>query len=313
MDFQRYSSVSATTSYVLGEFYWEVAVGEKAMVADFINPPFVLSSERSGKEIVWSRGTYLEPSEVWQSFRMPGYPPVREGVGANQPSPTLEAANGVYRWFALFGAALVLLFVAFQITAKEQVFFSHPFDSFGLGPWAPPPAGAPPMQESAAFFSDPIDLQGHTSNVQAKISSSVENGWVAANCALINDDTGSVHAFGLEASYYHGYEDGESWSEGSPTGTEYLANVPPGRYVVRVEPEWEVGKRMPDFQLQLTWGVPRILHFLIALVLLCLIPLIAWWREKAFERRRWQDSTFNTGGGLLSTLTSGSDDDGDDE
>jgi hypothetical protein len=321
MDFKAYSEVTATTTCVLGEFYWEVQVGETAEATDYINPPHILSSEQTGKEIVWSRGDYVEPTDVWQAFRQPGSPPERTGVGANQPSPSAASARAVYRWCGLFFFALVLLFLAFEFTAKRQVVFDHSFDvppgvnpltiqnpepptpdPASGSPGAPSTSGVAPSAETA-FFSEPFELNGHTTNMEAHLSASVSNNWVGANCALINDDSGEVEAFALEASYYFGYEDGESWSEGSRSSTEYLSRVRPGRYVVRVEPEWETGKTMPSFRLVLTWGEPRIFYFVLAALLLVSVPFLAWWRERAFESRRWADSTFSSGG------SSSSDDD----
>src|ERR1043166_3675125 len=45
---------NAKTSYVLGEFPWQVRVGESAEVSDYVSPPRVISSEKTGKEITWS-------------------------------------------------------------------------------------------------------------------------------------------------------------------------------------------------------------------------------------------------------------------
>lgn len=50
-------AATAEVSYVLGEFYWRVGVGERCEVVD-IAPPLQLSVERTGQEIVWSQADY---------------------------------------------------------------------------------------------------------------------------------------------------------------------------------------------------------------------------------------------------------------
>ena len=77
-DFRIYDRGTATVRFVLGEFYWKVEVGDEVQTADYINPPRMLSSERSGapgsdlspgsQELNISLGTYLTPEQVEEAF-----------------------------------------------------------------------------------------------------------------------------------------------------------------------------------------------------------------------------------------------------
>ena len=49
--FLHFDHAPARTSYVLGEFPWQVVVGESAEVDDFISPPLMLSSETMAGEV----------------------------------------------------------------------------------------------------------------------------------------------------------------------------------------------------------------------------------------------------------------------
>ena len=62
---------------MLGEFPWQVRVGETIAAKDYIAPPRILSSESTTAETVWSSGEYVSGAEIWQAFQLPGAPPSR--------------------------------------------------------------------------------------------------------------------------------------------------------------------------------------------------------------------------------------------
>src|SRR5580700_4987204 len=45
--FKHFSGAEAETTFVLGEFPWQVRVGESSTVSDYVSPPRMISSERS--------------------------------------------------------------------------------------------------------------------------------------------------------------------------------------------------------------------------------------------------------------------------
>jgi hypothetical protein len=108
--FRARSSSSSTMAaaeviYVVGEFYWRVAVGETCTVDDYVCPPRMLSREVTAKEANWSQAEYLEPAdEICTAFGVKAPPPRQIGVYANQPNPLLEthrrlaACSGNWRW-----------------------------------------------------------------------------------------------------------------------------------------------------------------------------------------------------------------------
>jgi hypothetical protein len=48
LSYLAFDSMNARTGFVLGEFPWQVRVGDTAACADFISPPYMLSSESTG-------------------------------------------------------------------------------------------------------------------------------------------------------------------------------------------------------------------------------------------------------------------------
>ena len=66
---RHFQSAKATVDSVLGEVYWEVAVGEQVRVDDYVAPPRMLSIETSESEVVCSLGEYWTPADVAAAAR----------------------------------------------------------------------------------------------------------------------------------------------------------------------------------------------------------------------------------------------------
>src|SRR5262252_844440 len=223
--YKRFQTAQAGTSYVLGEFPWQVRQGETAEVSDYISPPRVISSEKTGNEVTWSMGEYMSGRDIWKAFKLPGEPPAPIRVYENQPSPISANVKIVWSLVALFLALLLALLVASYSMARDEQVFEQSVE-FNTN-----------VKSEASFVTDVFELRGHTSNVELTTTANVNNNWIYLNYALINQDTGHAYNFGREVSYYHGYDEDGSWSEGSTKDTVTVPSVPPGNYYLRVEPE----------------------------------------------------------------------------
>ena len=156
-----------------------------------------------------------------------------------------------------------------------------------------------------ARVSEVFELTGRPSNVVIKSKANVDNSWIYLNLALINEETGNAYDFGREISYYHGYDGGESWSEGGTSDEAVLSSVPPGRYYLRIEPESTASSI--NYSIQVYRDVPSWSFFFMALGGLALYPLLYWWRRRTFEYYRWSESDHPKK--ALSSYVSKSDDD----
>ena len=63
-------SYEAETTYVLGEFYWQVERGQKTSNRDFESSKGLLSMEQSKSEITWSSGDKLASDTVVKAFKL---------------------------------------------------------------------------------------------------------------------------------------------------------------------------------------------------------------------------------------------------
>ena len=281
--FRHFQTATATTRFILGEFPWQVRVGDTAVVRDFVAPPYMLSQETTPDESTWSVGTYMAPARVWENFELEGTPPTPRGVYANQPNPNAGAWKSVAGVFALLAALLLVLLVVRVVTAQRRVVFTERY-TFG-------PGNAADGADSGAFVTPIFTLGGRTSNVELAIGTDLSNNWIYYNLALINDETGVAYDFGREVSYYSGRDSDGAWSEGSRRDVSYLPSVPSGRYYLRVQPEGNpLFHGTVGYTLRVRRDVPRPSYYLITLLVLALPPVLAGARSWGFESARWKES-----------------------
>jgi hypothetical protein len=335
--YRRFSSVTASVVTVLGEFYWEVAAGDSCSATDFIAPPLGLSSEQTDDEITWSQAFYLEPSEVSAAFGLPPLDGQRQGVGAMQPWPHSKTAATLRRWggggtLAALALSVVLGAgrdpttltdiqfpnmsdaVAFQRGAaviEPQVLETADGGYLDAGPPAdqllgqdslPALQGTSDAPGSESYLSQPFEIPAHQ-NLEVRLDATIDNNWAFVGGALIAKDTGESDSFELESSYYHGYQDGENWSEGSRVSTAHFSARPPGLYVLRLDYQWEPKRPRPTARLSVVAGVSRG-YRLFFLFLLFWVPLLFLAISKGrFESNRWQESN------VISHASSGGGDD----
>ncbi|WP_296448142.1 DUF4178 domain-containing protein [Rhodoferax sp. UBA5149] len=62
--YQLKESYNAETTYVAGEFYWQVSRGQKTSNRDFASGKSLLSLEQSANEVTWSVGSQMESDAV---------------------------------------------------------------------------------------------------------------------------------------------------------------------------------------------------------------------------------------------------------
>ena len=296
--FKIFQDAFANVESVLGEFYWKVESGERVHAVDYVSPPEILSKEISLQppsasqtgsnkkkklttgEINWSLGTYLPVAQVEKIFNVSGlHRP--STVGPNQP----YLHKWIYKyWLLLVGVLVFAGLVAFLLSGTSREVLSQ---NVTLAP-LPNPDG------TQVWFSEPFELAGRR-NIRISAESPVENSWVYLEGDLINDETGLVQSFPIDISYYHGVEDGESWTEGGTKDSAYSSAMPGGRYLLRLEGQWEKWQQPANLTVKVEQNVSLGINFLLALIVLSVIPIAMGIYHIRFERRRWSESMFGGG------------------
>ncbi|MDH5673334.1 MAG: DUF4178 domain-containing protein [Myxococcales bacterium] len=284
--YRAFQSSRATVNSVVGEFYWKVAAGDAAMLADYVAPPRMLSSEQTASEVSWSYGEYIEGKELWKAFDLPGAPPARQGVAPAQPNPVALGYSGAVAAALLL--ALLFLAATLDWSSSSSRVASLPLKLQDATELAPAP-------EATVVYSAPFVVENGPTTLRLDLDTSASNAWVAVAAALVNESTHEVREFFIQAEYWHGRTGGESWSEGSKTQTEYLGRIAPGRYILRADTRWGgQGGRMigapPQANLHATVGERSSLCCAGSGMLLLLPFFVALIRKTTFEARRWSQS-----------------------
>ena len=281
-EFRLFQDATARVTFVTGEFYWKVSVGEKVDTVDWIRPPEGISKEitREGaQEISYSHARYMTPREVERAF--PGVHVSRPSmIGPLQPfrGPRLGAA------WALLMLLLLVTAVVIAIAKPRRLVLEKVFDVAA----APETEGAPP--NARVFFTDPFELTGKD-NVMIEGYSAVDNSWLYASGELVNESTGELNGFELPMERFSGVEDGERWSEGSQRRRAYIGRPDKGRYLLRIETQWQEGRMPPPLHLKVREGVFRFPHMLLAFLALSVPAGLATFFRIRFEAERWKESS----------------------
>jgi hypothetical protein len=159
---------------------------------------------------------------------------------------------------------------------------------------------------TSSFVTEPFTLTKWHSNLEFEIIAEVDNDWFEMSASLVNTKTNEEYAVTQGVEYYHGYEDGESWTEGSKMERAYLSSIPAGTYFLRIEgtrpagaaangsfPLSSTNNKINTFLLKVTNDVPMDRNLFIFLVPLLIWPAIKLYMINNAERSRWSNSNFS--------------------
>ena len=115
---------------------------------------------------------------------------------------------------------------------------------------------------------------------------------------LIDQRTGNAWPANRELAYYAGLEDGERWSEGSPSDFVVFSGIPPGSYYLMLDPELSPeGREAVQDRLEVQVGGVGWSNFVLFALFIGCFPLFAGTRSGSFEASRWAESDHPPGEG----------------
>jgi hypothetical protein len=283
----------AQVDYVLGEFYWRVAVGEKVATADWVRPGAMLSREENAREVSWTRNELLSGKEMQQAFgiRPHGkiWPPL-----PHQPSP----------WGGWLKTGVKLGALAFGFLLLFAIFF-------GGTSWTAAgsfPVAADGREQSVTLGPIVLPQRYQSIHLRADVPQ-LENGWLDLDYSLVERKTQQVYEAYGAAERYSGSDSDGPWSEGSRGAEVSIASVPVGTYDLVVEYKanrwsgassdadasgWMDPANAPVVQVEVRRGAIYWSNLLIALFLIAAPLLLALIWHVAFETARKSESDFAT-------------------
>ena len=98
----------AETTYVLGEFYWQVERGQKTSNRDFESSKGLLSMEQSRNEITWSSGDKLASDTVVKAFKLEDK---KDVLQRDDPGPFVAAKGMGCGTIILIAVVILILLI----------------------------------------------------------------------------------------------------------------------------------------------------------------------------------------------------------
>ncbi|MGE4091429.1 MAG: DUF4178 domain-containing protein [Candidatus Binatia bacterium] len=312
--FRRFQEAAARVEYVLGEFYWKVAVGETVTTADYVAPPLMLSREgttgsakRSRRqknksetdtvqtgEINWSLGTYLPRERVEQAFNVKALPQPTT-IAPNQPYPH----QGIFRAWGYLLLAAVAIALILNLTTWRKTVFQQSYQNTSPSVAASASDAMWQVENPNIYFSDPFTLRARRN---IKITGATKDSTLRVEIVgdLVDHQTNKIREFSLSLGASRIKNDtssqgNEQWVAERNVASVLLSAVPAGTYSVRLNTRWvHSGSPSDVFTITVEQGVPNSGHFWWTLVALSVFPIYMGFKRMGFELQRWGESDFLT-------------------
>jgi hypothetical protein len=277
-DYDLFEHSDAEIVNAQGFFDFEIPVNKLTHLAEFINPPYIVSVEKMNNVQTAFHGEYVKKSEIKKAF--PGITlPYQSGVSMIQP----------YRFDLRNTAVIFCLFALLIITANwyiykdqvEQNVFNSTikFSEF----------------DNKEFTSPSFVLNGASAPLTIKVSTGVNNSWANLNVALVNENTNDEIYANKDIEYYYGYSDGESWTEGSQSEKFNICGVKGGKYHLLITPmKAPEDLSNSEMHINVVWNEPSNRNAWIVVIGMIVIFFIIRFFKNQFEKERWADSSYST-------------------
>ncbi|WP_343613187.1 DUF4178 domain-containing protein [Flavobacterium sp.] len=276
-DYDIFEFSNAEIINAQGFFDFELPVNQIIYLVEYIKPPFIISVERMNKVETAFHGEYIEKAAIKKAF--PNILlPFQFGVNMIQP----------YR-FNVKDTAIIFCFATLLIITANWYIYKDQFEQFVFSKTL-----SFNEFDNKEITSDAFVLKGGSAPLTIKVSTDVDNSWANLNVALINEETNDEIYANKDIEYYHGYSDGESWSEGNNSEEFNICGVKEGKYHLLITPmKAPEDHTNAEMRVNVVWNEPSSRNVWLVIIGLIVVYLIIRFFNYNFEKERWSDSSYS--------------------
>ena len=258
---------------VAAQGFFDFDIFSNFELIEYINPPLMLSFEKLGKEQNCFYGKHIYRSAIKKAFNTTDLDKKR-GIG--QVQPFVFNIRNLGLTCASVAMIILLSHWYMNLDRVEQNVLNTEmaFDQY----------------TSKDYVTPAFTLTGSSAPLSIRVHANVDNSWANVQLALINENTGEETYANNDIEYYHGYTDGENWTEGSATNEFNICGVAAGKYHLAITPM----KAPEDVQNQIlqisaSWAKPSYRNVYMTFIFMIVFVIGMFYLEKNFENRRWEE------------------------
>lgn len=274
--FDIYEYCDAEIENAQGYFDFSLPTRKVHMV-EYIQPPLMISIERINDIETAFFGEYITKSEIRKGFPQINLP-YQKGVNITQPYYFNITNTAII--FCIFALLIIISNWYIYKDQTQQIVFNKTvsFTDFN----------------DKEITSDPFVLKGGSAPMTIHVSTDVDNSWANVDVALVDEKTNDeIHA-NKDIEYYSGYEDGESWSEGSPFENFNICGVKGGKYHLLITPvKAPEDMRNNAMTIRVVWQESSNRNVWLIVIFMIVVLIVIRFLKINFEKKRWSDSSYS--------------------
>lgn len=193
-----------------------------ATYKEYVNGTRMISQEKTGKKSQYFYGVHISKYDVKRAFKI-AHMPYYTGVGIVQPY--YFDIKQVVNIFCVAALMICLLQLYVYTSRTNETVFAETINFADV--------------QGKEMVSKSFTLSGGSAPLKVNAFSGVDNSWANIQLSLVNEKTNEIIYTSKDIEQYHGYEDGESWSEGSQSEEFNLCGVSSGQYHFLISAEKE--------------------------------------------------------------------------
>jgi hypothetical protein len=258
-------------------FFDFVISTKKTHTTEYINAPYMISIEGNEEVQAVFFGEHISVKEIRKAFPFFTLPP-KTGIGIVQPF-FMNVRNTAIIFCFVSALVVISNWLIYSDKEEKNVLYKNlTFEEFN----------------NKEFVTPSFRLEGGSAPMSISLSSGVDNSWANVEVALVNEKTNDEVYANKDIEYYHGYEDGESWTEGNPSEEFNICGVSAGKYHLVITPQ----KAPEDSQnnyltINAVWNQPSSWNIWVAIIFMGVMLIILYYLDLNFERTRWEDSSYS--------------------